>query len=73
MIALTETLIQIQDKLFAQQKYKVMIILQGMDTAGKDSAVKHVFYGVNPAGCNVKSFKAPTQEELAHQFFMAHK
>lgn len=68
MIALTETLIQIQDKLFAQQKYKVLIILQGMDTAGKDSAVKHVFYGVNPAGCNVKSFKAPTQEELAHHF-----
>ncbi|MFA9213921.1 MAG: PPK2 family polyphosphate kinase [Candidatus Methylacidiphilales bacterium] len=68
MIALTETLILIQDKLFAQQKYKVLIILQGMDTAGKDSAVKHVFYGVNPAGCDVQSFKAPTQEELAHHF-----
>jgi PPK2 family polyphosphate:nucleotide phosphotransferase len=68
MVELTEELIQIQDKLFAQQKYKVLIILQGMDTAGKDSAVKHVFYGVNPAGCNVKSYKAPTEEELAHHF-----
>jgi polyphosphate kinase 2 (PPK2 family) len=68
MVELTEELIQIQDKLFAQQKYKVLIILQGMDTAGKDSAVKHVFYGVNPAGCNVKSYKVPTEEELAHHF-----
>lgn len=68
MAELTKALIQIQDKLFAQQQYKVLIILQGMDTAGKDSAVKHVFYGVNPAGCNVKSYKAPTQEELAHHF-----
>jgi PPK2 family polyphosphate:nucleotide phosphotransferase len=68
MLELTDALVQIQDKLFAQQKYKVLIILQGMDTAGKDSAVKHVFYGVNPAGCNVKSFKEPTQVELAYHF-----
>jgi PPK2 family polyphosphate:nucleotide phosphotransferase len=68
MLELTKTLIQIQDKLFAQQKYKVLIVIQGMDTAGKDSAVKHVFFGVNPAGCNVISFKVPTQDELAHHF-----
>lgn len=61
-------LAEIQDKLYAQNKYSVLIILQGMDTAGKDSAMKHVFYGVNPAGCNVKSFKAPTVEESAHHF-----
>ena len=61
-------LADLQDKLFAQNKYSVLIILQGMDTAGKDSAVKHVFSGVNPAGCNVKSFKLPTAEELAHHF-----
>jgi PPK2 family polyphosphate:nucleotide phosphotransferase len=58
----------IQDKLYAQNKYSVLIILQGMDTAGKDSAVKHVFSGVNPAGCNVMSFKVPTQQEAAHHF-----
>lgn len=68
MLKLTEQLTNIQDKLYAQNKYGVLIILQGMDTAGKDSAVKHVFSGVNPAGCNVKSFKAPTEEESAHHF-----
>ncbi|RYE36055.1 MAG: polyphosphate kinase [Sphingobacteriaceae bacterium] len=65
---LTEKLTEIQGKLYAQKKYSVLIILQGMDTSGKDSAVKHVFSGVNPAGCSVKSFKAPTEEERAHHF-----
>ncbi len=68
MIKLTKKLAQIQDKLYAQNKYSVLIILQGMDTAGKDSAVKHVFSGVNPAGCNVKSFKAPSSQEGSHHF-----
>jgi len=65
---LIQKLSQIQDKLYAQGKYAVLIILQGMDTAGKDSAVKHVFSGVNPAGCNVRSFKVPTAIEAAHHF-----
>ena len=65
---LIEKLGKIQNKLFAQKKYSVLIVLQGMDTSGKDGAVKHVFSGVNPAGCSVKSFKAPTAEELAHHF-----
>lgn len=65
---LTEKMTEIQGKLYAQKKFDVLIILQGMDTSGKDSAVKHVFSGVNPAGCSVKSFKAPTEEELAHHF-----
>ena len=65
---LVEKLSDIQNKLYAQRKYAVLIILQGMDTAGKDSAVKHVFSGVNPAGCNVKSYKVPTVEESAHHF-----
>ncbi|MGI4728723.1 MAG: PPK2 family polyphosphate kinase [Janthinobacterium lividum] len=68
MLELTEKLAEIQNKLFAQKKYDVLIILQGMDASGKDSAVKHVFSGVNPAGCRVKSFKAPTEEERAHHF-----
>ena len=67
-IKLIEKLAEIQDKLYAQKKYDVLIILQGMDASGKDSAVEHVFSGVNPAGCKVKSFKAPTEEELAHHF-----
>lgn len=65
---LINKLSDIQDKLYAQKKYSVLIILQGMDTAGKDGVVKNVFSGVNPAGCNVKSFKVPTAEELSHQF-----
>lgn len=67
-VRLMKKLAKIQDKLFAQHKYSVLIVLQGMDTAGKDGAVKHVFSGVNPAGCNVKSFKVPTDEEASHHF-----
>lgn len=67
-LVLVQKLTELQDKLFAQGKYSVLIILQGMDTAGKDSAVKHVFSGVNPGGCKVKSFKVPTPEEAAHHF-----
>lgn len=67
-IKLTEKLAEIQNKLYAQKKYDVLIILQGMDASGKDSAVEHVFSGINPAGCKVKSFKVPTEEELAHHF-----
>ncbi len=66
--SLHEKLARIQDKLFAQEQYSVLIVLQGMDTSGKDGAVKNVFYGVNPAGCQVKSFKAPTAEEASHHF-----
>jgi PPK2 family polyphosphate:nucleotide phosphotransferase len=65
---LIKTLAEIQDKLYAQKKYSVIIVLQGMDTAGKDGAVKNVFSGVNPGGCNVKSFKTPSLEETSHQF-----
>lgn len=65
---LIEKLADIQDRLYAQKKYAILIILQGMDTAGKDGAVKNVFSGVNPAGCNVKSFNVPTMEEGMHHF-----
>jgi PPK2 family polyphosphate:nucleotide phosphotransferase len=57
-----------QDRLFAQNKWAVLIILQAMDAAGKDSTVKHVMSGVNPQGCSVTSFKAPTAEELDHDY-----
>lgn len=68
MSSLLEQLTDIQERLYAQHAFSVLIVLQGMDTSGKDSAVKQVFTGVNPAGCNVTSFKAPTPIELDHHF-----
>jgi PPK2 family polyphosphate:nucleotide phosphotransferase len=67
-IRLIEKLSRIQNKLLAQKKYAILIVLQGMDASGKDGAVKNVFSGVNPAGCNVRSFKVPTEEEASHHF-----
>ena len=58
----------LQDKLYAQERWAVLLILQGMDAAGKDSVVKHVMSGVNPEGCQVYSFKAPSEEELKHDY-----
>jgi len=58
----------LQDKLYAQKQWGVLLIFQGMDTAGKDSTIKHVMSGVNPQGCEVFSFKAPSPEELDHDF-----
>lgn len=58
----------LQDKLYAQDQWAVLLIFQAMDAAGKDGAIKHVMSGVNPQGCEVHSFKAPTSEELDHDF-----
>ncbi|HET7441253.1 MAG TPA: polyphosphate kinase 2 family protein [Terriglobales bacterium] len=58
----------LQDKLYAQERWALLIILQGMDAAGKDSVVKHVMSGVNPQGCQAYSFKAPSSEELDHDY-----
>lgn len=57
-----------QQKLFAAGSHSVLIILQGMDAAGKDGIIRHVMNGVNPQGCRVHSFKAPNSEELQHHF-----
>jgi PPK2 family polyphosphate:nucleotide phosphotransferase len=57
-----------QELLIASRKYGLLIILQGMDTAGKDGTIRHVMSGVNPQGCNVQSFKVPTAAEHAHDF-----
>lgn len=65
---LKEKLNTLQEKLFAQNRASLLVILQGMDTSGKDNAVKHIFSGVNPSGCRVKSFKVPSEEENAHHF-----
>jgi len=57
-----------QELLAAAQHHSMLIVLQGMDTSGKDGTIRHVFTSVNPQGCYVHSFKAPTQEELLHDF-----
>ena len=61
-------LTKLQDKLYAQDRWGILLILQGMDAAGKDSTIKHVMSGVNPQGCQVSSFKTPSQEDLQHDF-----
>ena len=63
-----ELLAELQDKLYAQDKWSVLLIFQAMDAAGKDGAIKHVMSGINPQGCQVYSFKAPTSEDLDHDF-----
>jgi len=63
-----EVLAELQEKLWAQDRWSVLIIFQAMDAAGKDGAIKHVMSGVNPQGCEVTSFKAPSAEELDHDF-----
>src|SRR6201991_1804611 len=57
-----------QEKLYAQDRWSLLLIFQGMDAAGKDSAIKSVFEGVNPQGCEVTSFKQPSSMELDHDF-----
>lgn len=63
-----EVLAGLQDILYAQDKWAVLLIFQAMDAAGKDGAIKHVMSGVNPQGCQVTSFKVPSEEELDHDF-----
>jgi PPK2 family polyphosphate:nucleotide phosphotransferase len=63
-----------QEKLYAQDRWALLIILQGLDAAGKDGVVKHVMSGVNPQGCSVSAFKAPSNEELSHDYlWRSHK
>ena len=64
----------LQEKLYAQDRWAVLVVLQGLDAAGKDGVIKHVMSGVNPQGCSVFSFKAPGTEELDHDYlWRAHK
>ena len=63
-----QQLARMQDKLYAQDQWGVLLIFQAMDAAGKDGAIKHVMSGINPQGCQVYAFKAPTSEELDHDF-----
>jgi PPK2 family polyphosphate:nucleotide phosphotransferase len=63
-----EALARLQDMLYAQDRWAVLLIFQAMDAAGKDGTIKHVMSGVNPQGCQVYSFKAPTSEDLDHDY-----
>jgi PPK2 family polyphosphate:nucleotide phosphotransferase len=63
-----EALAAMQDMLYAQDRWSILLIFQAMDAAGKDGAIKHVMSGVNPQGCQVSSFKAPSPEDLDHDY-----
>jgi PPK2 family polyphosphate:nucleotide phosphotransferase len=63
-----EALSSLQDMLYAQDKWAILLIFQAMDAAGKDGAIKHVMSGINPQGCQVASFKAPSAEDLDHDY-----
>jgi PPK2 family polyphosphate:nucleotide phosphotransferase len=65
-------LASLQDKLYADDRFSLLIILQAMDAAGKDGAIKHVMSGFNPQGVKVASFKAPTSQELDHDYLWRH-
>ena len=65
---LQEKLFALQNLFYAEAKHSLLIILQGMDSSGKDSTIRHAFHGINPQGCRVKSFKTPTEEEKSHDF-----
>lgn len=67
-----EKLRELQEKLYADGSKSLLVVLQAMDAAGKDSLIEHVFGGVNPQGCNVTSFKTPSSKEYAHDFLWRH-
>lgn len=67
-----ERLADFQEKLYAQDRWSLLLIFQGMDAAGKDSAIKAIFDGINPQGCDVHAFKQPTSHELDHDFLWRH-
>lgn len=66
--ALVQELSELQNLLFAEGKHAVLVVIQGMDASGKDGVIRNVFSFMNPMGVNVKSYKAPTAEELSHDF-----
>ena len=67
-LEILEELDDLQNLLYAEGKHSLLLILQGMDTSGKDGTIRHVFSCINPQGCTVKSFKTPTEEEKLHDF-----
>jgi PPK2 family polyphosphate:nucleotide phosphotransferase len=68
-----QLLAEYQDRLIAQDTYAILVVLQGIDAAGKDSTIRHVMSGVNPQGVHVASFKEPSAEELGHDYLWRHE
>jgi PPK2 family polyphosphate:nucleotide phosphotransferase len=74
LVELNHKLMTLQDMLYAEHKHKILIVLQGMDSSGKDGTIKHVFRGVNPQGVRIANFKVPTEVELDHDYlWRVHK
>ncbi len=74
LLKINARLEELQELLYAEHKHKILIVLQAMDSGGKDGTIRHVFDGVNPQGVKVASFKVPTKEELAHDYlWRVHK
>ena len=74
LVELNNELMTLQEMLYAEHKHKILIVLQGMDTSGKDGTIKHVFRGVNPQGVRIANFKVPTKIELDHDYlWRVHK
>lgn len=67
-----EEIKKVQELFFADNRYSLLMIFQAMDAAGKDGAIRHVMSGINPQGCRVNAFKAPTEKELSHDFLWRH-
>ena len=67
-IKILEELDELQNLLYAESKHSILVVIQGMDASGKDGVIRNVFGKLNPQGVTVKSFKAPTADELAHDF-----
>ena len=68
-----ERMNDLQERLYAEDRWSLLLIFQGMDAAGKDSAIEHVMHGVNPQGCQVVSFRTPTSMELDHDYLWRHQ
>ena len=74
MVEIQQQLAELQELLYAESKHGLLIVLQAMDTGGKDGTIRHVMSGVNPQGCDVRSFKVPSAEEASYDFlWRAHK
>ena len=74
LLDLNNQLMTLQETLYAEHKHKILIVLQGMDTSGKDGTIKHVFKGVNPQGVRIANFKVPSKKELDHDYlWRVHK
>ena len=63
---------ELQDKLYAQDRWALLLIFQGMDAAGKDGVIKHVMSGISPLGCQIYAFKTPSEEDLDHDYLWRH-